>query len=169
MAIKNLITRSGGSKQLPAIGRRDDPFSVMRREMDRMLEDFSRGFGLSPSREWGGGLWSANEPRVDVAETDKEIKVQAELPGLQEKDINVDISDNHLTLRGEKKSEEEEKGADFYFQERSYGAFERSIPLPVEVDKDKAEASFKNGVLSIRLPKTAEAQQKVRKIPVKTE
>jgi HSP20 family protein len=102
-----------------------------------------------------------------VSETDKEIKVSAELPGMDEKDIDVSLTRDSLTIKGEKKQETEDKGEDYYRMERSYGSFTRSIPLPIEVDTDKVQATFKKGVLEITLPKTARAIQETRKIPVK--
>jgi HSP20 family protein len=102
-----------------------------------------------------------------VSETDKEIKVSAELPGMDDKDIDVSLTRDALTIKGEKKEEKEDKGKDYYKMERSYGSFTRSIPLPVEVDTDKVQATFKKGVLEITLPKTAKAIQETKKIPIK--
>ena len=108
----------------------------------------------------------ALSPNVDVAETDKEIKVTAKLPGLDEKDIEVDIRDNALTIKGEKRAEKEEKDKTFYPSERSYGMFQRVIGLPAEVQEDKVEAEFSKGVLTIRLPKSPAAQKMSRKIEI---
>ena len=98
---------------------------------------------------------------------DLEIKVSAELPGMDEKDIDVSLTRDTLTIKGEKKEEKEDTGKDYYKMERSYGSFTRSIPLPVEVDTDKVQATFKKGVLEITLPKTAKAIQETKKVPVK--
>ncbi len=103
-------------------------------------------------------------PSLEVSETDKDVKVTAELPGLEEKDVEVLLAECILTIRGERKSETEDK--DRHFSERYYGRFERSVALPYEVEEDKAEASFRNGVLTITLPKSAKAQEKARRIAI---
>jgi len=131
-----------------------DPFAVLRREIDGLFDGFLSGFS-APAR----GL--------DVAENDKEIRITAELPGVEEKDVEVSLSGNGITIRGEKRAEKEEKGEERYRLERSYGAFRRSFSLPCEVDAGKAAASFKKGVLTVTLPKSAEAA-KTKKIAVKT-
>jgi HSP20 family protein len=107
-------------------------------------------------------------PQVDVNEDEKQIKVTAELPGMDEKDIDVALSGNSLTIKGEKQEETEDKGRNYYRSERRYGSFHRVIPLSAEVDQDKAKADFKNGVLRITLPKTGEARKRRKKIDVKT-
>jgi HSP20 family protein len=131
--------------------------------MDRLFDDFFT--------DWPRvGLWSKGtgvpSPDVDVAETEKEITVTAELPGLDEKEIDLNLSDNVLTIRGEKKAEKEEKGKTFYRSERSYGVFERVIPLPIEVQEDKVEAEFTKGVLTVHLPKSPAAQKKTKKTEI---
>jgi len=146
--------------------RSDDllPLASLRREVDRLFDDFFRG---GPRLGW---LSSATEgalsPSVDVAETDKEITVTAELPGLEEKDIEVNIRDSALTIKGEKRAEKEEKDKTYYRSERSYGMFQRVIALPAEVQADRVEAEFSKGVLTIRLPKSPAAQKKSRKIEI---
>jgi HSP20 family protein len=104
-------------------------------------------------------------PSMDVSETDDEISVRAELPGLEAKDIDLDITGDVLSIRGEKKEKEEKKEKDYYSRESYYGSFQRSIRLPAEVQGDKVEAEFKNGVLNIRLPKSEKTQKK--KIEIK--
>ena len=111
----------------------------------------------------------AFHPNIDVTETDKEIRVSAELPGMDNKDINVSLTKESLTITGEKKEEKEEKKKDYYRMERSYGSFSRTIPMPVEIDTDKAKALFKKGVLTITLPKTAKAIKEKKKISIKAE
>ena len=106
-------------------------------------------------------------PAVDVAEKDKEYEITAELPGMDESNIEVKLSNGMLTITGEKKEEKEEKKKDYYLSERRYGSFERSFQLPEGVDADKIEAKFTKGVLKVVLPKTAEAQKSVKKIAVK--
>jgi HSP20 family protein len=148
---------------------RDDdrnPFLSLHREMNRLFDDVFRGFdGRLPAL---GSLssFSAAWPSVEISDTDREIKVTAEIPGLEEKDIEVLLDDGVLTLRGEKRSETEDK--DRQFSERFYGRFERRIPLGVEVEQDRVEARFRNGVLSIVLPKSAKAQSQVKRIPIKS-
>jgi HSP20 family protein len=162
MAIKDLLPV--GRKNVPA-RREDNPFSLLRREMDSLFNNFFRGFDMEPFESGFGGF----SPNIDITENDKEIKVSAELPGMSEKDIDVSLQNDMLTIRGEKKGEKEDKGKDYYRMERSYGSFSRSIPLPVDVETDKAEAKFKSGVLSITLPKSAKAVAETKKIAVKVE
>jgi HSP20 family protein len=147
-------------------GRRvEHPLMAFQREMDRLFEDFWRGFDLPlvgrPERIGG-----AVSPRIDISEKDDEVVVSAELPGLDEKDVEVTLTDNVLLIRGEKKLEREEKERGYTYTERSYGSFERRIPLDVEVLSDKVSATFKNGVLTVRLPKSPEAQKHVRHIRI---
>jgi HSP20 family protein len=157
-------------KSLMPFGRRDvaageDPFTAMRREMDRLFDEMSRGFGL-PRGVWGGeggaGL------RLDVKETDKAVEVHAELPGVDEKDVQLELADNVLTIKGEKKQDKQEQDKGYYLVERAYGSFMRRVPLPVEVDEDKVEARFKNGVLTVILPKSPTVEAKTRKIEIKS-
>lgn len=166
MAIRDLLPRhfNWGKRNVPV--RREeynDPFTVLQREMNRMFDNSFEDFGLTRWDETASGFY----PQIDVKETDKEFQVIAELPGMDEKDIDISVSDDVLTLRGEKRLEREEKEDNFYRMERSYGAFHREIPLPAEVDANHVEAVYKKGVLTIHLPKKPEAQRKVKKIAVK--
>jgi HSP20 family protein len=136
-------------------------------EMDRMMDDF---FGRS-MRPWWPARWLRGDgeitaPVVDVYEEKDEVVVKAELPGLDKKDIEVNISDSELILKGEKKKEEKIDEENYYKCERSYGAFLRSVELPTDVQADKVKASFKNGILEIRLPKTEEAKTKEIKVKI---
>jgi len=140
----------------------DDPFSALRREMERAFENFGRDFGWSS----GDMPSAATAPSIDLSETDKEIKIEAELPGVEEKDVEVVVTDNVLTIRGEKKAEKEEKKKDYRLVERSYGSFSRSLTLPFAADASKAKATFKNGVLTITMPKPAELAAKAKKIAI---
>jgi HSP20 family protein len=106
-------------------------------------------------------------PAVDVAETDQAYEIKAELPGLDEKNIEVKVANGVLSIKGEKQEEKEEREKDYYRRERSFGSFERSFQLPDDIEADKIEATFKNGVLSVTLPKSAEARQQAKKIEVK--
>ena len=108
------------------------------------------------------------EPRLDVTETEKELKVTVELPGMDEKDIDLSLSNNALTIKGEKREEKEDRTHGHYRIERSYGSFQRTIPMPCEIDGDKVEATFKKGVLSITLPKNEQGQCQSKKINIKS-
>jgi HSP20 family protein len=137
-------------------------------EMERMFEDF---FGRRLRPLWGERWWPAKTPEisipaVDLYEEKDEIVAKVDLPGLEKEDIEVNISDHLLTVKGEKKREEETREADYYRSERSYGSFTRTVDLPKEVQVDKAQASFKNGVLMVRIPKTEEAKKKETKVKV---
>jgi HSP20 family protein len=129
--------------------------------MDRLLERF---FGEVPSSELRRGTW---EPRLDLSETKDMLTIKADLPGLESKDLDVSVSGDILTIKGEKKEEKDEKDEHRHIVERSYGAFVRAVRLPTSVAQDQVKASFKNGVLTINLPKTEEAKQKA--IPVSVE
>jgi len=135
-------------------------FERMRRDMDRLWDSF---FERGTLRGEDGSQWL---PSLDVAETKNEIVVKAEVPGLEPKDIDISLSDGVLTIKGEKKQEREEKEENYHLVERSYGSFTRSIRLPKEVQSDKINASYKNGVLKVVLPKSEEAKKKEVKIKV---
>ena len=142
--------------------RTPDPFSYLRNQVNRVFDDFWGESWLAPGREIAAGFW----PQVDVSETDKEIKVSAEIPGVEPKDIDVSVEDGILTIKGEKKYEREEKEKGQYRMERSYGSFERTIELPAEVDESKAKAEFKKGVLRLTLPKRPGAPSRRKRISV---
>ena len=141
-----------------------DPFTSLQREMNRLFEEFHRGFDLEPFSEEFGADWM---PRVNVSESDKEICVSAELPGMDEKDIDVSLSGDTLTVKGEKKAEKEEKGENWHRTERTFGSFRRDIVLPAAVEAERTEAKFSKGVLTITIPKSREAQQETKKIAIK--
>ncbi len=164
MAIRNLIPWARRESSVPARGGL--PLTTLRGEMERLLEDFFGDGDLWP-RLGEGRRAGAFVPSVDVKETDKDIRVVADLPGMDEKDIQVDLTDGGLSIRGEKKSDHEESREGYYRAERSYGSFERFIPLPVAVEGGKVTAEFKNGVLTVTLPKPPEAQAKHARIEVK--
>jgi HSP20 family protein len=152
-------------KSVPARREEYRPFGLLRQEMNRLFDNFFGGFEIEP---FTGGHLAAFSPSVDIKESDKEIRVSAELPGMDDKDIDVLLSKDSVTITGEKKEEKEDKGKDYYRIERSYGSFSRTIPLPAEVDTDKAKAEFKKGLLTVTLPKTAQAIKQTKKIAVKT-
>jgi HSP20 family protein len=165
------VKKEGGTAAAP---RSWAPFESLRREIDRLFEDFNGGWRSSFGRSFFDvqPFWSRETawpaiPAVDVGETDKAYEITAELPGIDEKNVEVKLADGVLTIKGEKTDEKAEKKKDYYLSERSYGAFQRSFQLPPGVDADKIEANVNKGVLTVRLPKTAEAQQAEKKIPVK--
>ena len=137
------------------------PFMSLQREIDRLFEDFSRGF---PTIAGNGA--TALMPSMDVTETDKEIEITAELPGLEEKDVQINVADNILTIRGEKKAEKEQKDKNYRLVERSYGSFERTLELPEGVNADAIKANISKGLLKVTVPKPAPTQAK--KIEVKS-
>lgn len=165
MAIRDLIPFNRMRRHLPV--RKADyenPFYALQREMNRMFDNFFRDFNLAPfDAGFGTGF-----PVVDIRENDREVIVTAELPGVDEKDLDISVSDQYLTLRGEKREEREERNGNYYRMERSYGSFHRDISLPCEVETDKVEAVFKRGVLTITLPKKEEARRHAKRIEIKS-
>jgi HSP20 family protein len=164
MAMRDLVPWNNRGREVSA--RRNEeanPFLSLHREMNRLFDDVFRGFDLPPFGmdrfDGATGSW----PRIEISETESEMKVTAELPGLDEEDIQVELVSDVLAIRGEKKTETEDK--DRLFSERYYGRFERRIPLD-DVDQEKVGASFKNGVLNVTLPKSPAAQQKVKRIAI---
>jgi HSP20 family protein len=159
-------------KKAPAPRASTDPWQSMRSEFDRLFDRFSgfgfpamrRMFDLAPAIE---PSFTFNAPAVDVTEDDKAYKITAELPGLSEKDIDVSVSGDILTLKGEKRQEREEKDKNWHVSERAYGSFQRSFSLPAGIDRDKIACEFAKGVLTVTLPKSAEAQKQQKKIEVK--
>jgi HSP20 family protein len=171
MELRELVPwRWGGLKRWD---EEDRPYQSFRREieslhrdMDRLFDDFVGGMAR-PMQMTGSWSFGDVAPSVDVTEDDKAFHVAVELPGMDEKDIDLTLTDGLLTIRGEKRDTQESKGKDFYRKERSFGAFRRALPIPGEVDDAKIDASFKKGVLSITLPKSEEARKKIRHIDVK--
>lgn len=164
MAIRDLIPWSRESRSsVPSTFRGDEgnPFLTLHREMNRLFDDMFSRFE-APS-VFGRGMATA-WPNIEVLPSEKDVKVTAELPGLDEKDVEVLVDEDVLTIRGERKAETEDKERGF--SERYYGRFQRVIPLPFAIEEDKAEASFKNGVLTITLPKSEKAQEKGKRIPI---
>lgn len=149
------------------------PFTNLRREFDRLFDDFELGSWRLPSARlfdvepfWRGEGWS-KVPAVDVTDTEKSYEMTAELPGMDERNVEVKFANGVLTIKGEKKEEKEEKKKDYHLSERRYGSFQRSFTVPDGVDTDKIEANFKNGVLTVSLPKTPEAQKQEKHIAIK--
>ena len=162
MEFKNLIPWSRGKEGLEV--RPDtDPFTMLQTRMNRLFDDVFADTPFTSSR----GVWGDRLPSVDLTESAEAIEVEAELPGVSEEDVQVSLDGDVLTIRGEKRSETKTEKKDYHHVERAYGTFQRSFRLPAEVDQDKVEATFKKGVLTVRLPKTERALERVRKIEVK--
>jgi len=160
MAVRDLIPWSRG-RELASRGR-EDPFLALQRDVNRLFDGFFHTFDLTPF----SGRFSDNEmgwPKIEMSETDKDVKVTAELPGLDEKDVQVELANGVLSIKGEKKTETEDK--DRLFSERYYGRFERRIPAE-NVDEDKVSAAFKNGVLTVTMPKSPQTQSNVKRIAI---
>jgi HSP20 family protein len=160
-------------KAPPAQTSLPDVWQSFRSEMDRMFDRFGRGFGLPSLRRmldidpaWRS-TFTFSMPAIDMSEDEKTYKISAELPGIDAKDIDVSVTGDMLVLKGEKRQEKEEKDKNYHFSERAYGSFQRAFELPASVDRDKVAADFSKGVLTITLPKTADAQKPTKKIEVK--
>lgn len=165
--IQKVPIRKEGENKLPGSGLFGEHTVLdLPRDLNRLFGNFFSGFSLMPVTRWSEGTFL---PKVNVTEDAKEVKVSAELPGLDEKDVEVSIAHGLLTIKGEKKTEKEDEGKDYYYLERSSGTFRRDIALSEGIDLDKAEALFKKGVLTVTLPKRPEAQETSKKIPVKNE
>lgn len=174
-----------GSKRLPVMRKEQrgarapevqgwPTLQNLQREVDRLFEDFDVGgwrpdFGRAALEPFwpGESSWSL-APAMDAVEEDKAYKITAELPGLDEKDVEIVLAGDTLAIKGEKKEEKEEKKKDYYLSERHYGAFERRFQVPPGVETGKIDASFRNGVLTITLPKTPEAVPPQKKIAIKS-
>jgi HSP20 family protein len=162
MAMRDLVPWNKGREVSTRRSEDGSPFFTLHREMNRLFDDVFRGFNL-PSL--GSDTFfdrSVGWPSVEVSETDKELKVTAELPGMDEKDVQVDLANGVLVISGEKKTETENDDNNRFFSERYYGRFERRIPAE-DVEPDKVSASFKNGILTVKMPKLPEAQSKVKR------
>lgn len=144
-----------------------DPLFRLQHEMNRLFDESFSSFGL-PAEFAGTPFTGEARPKIDMRETDNQLVVEAEIPGVAEDDIDVQVSDNVLTIRGEKRFEKkEDKGEEYHYLERAYGSFARSIPLPYDVDPNSVEAVFKNGVLTLTMPKPPEEARRTRKIAIK--
>ena len=164
MAIRDLIPWNNRGREVgTARGAEMSPFISLHREMNRLFDDMLRNFDVAPFGSDRSLDRTMGWPNIEVNESDKEVKVIAEVPGLEEKDVEVELAEGTLAIRGEKKTETEDK--ERLFSERYYGRFERRIPVE-DVEQDKAAASFKNGVLTVTLPKSPHAERKVKRIPI---
>lgn len=163
MAMTDLIPWKRNDNNRALTRQATDPFALLRQEIDQM---FNGVVGDWTGRSMFNPNMPAFMPNVDVKETAKEIRVTAELPGLDEKDLEVSLLDGLLSIKGEKREEHEEEKGETYRSERQYGAFQRTIQLPAEVDANRVKASFKRGVLNVVLPKTKEAHPNRRVIRI---
>ncbi len=170
MAFNNkLLPWQWGKKQIP-VRHEDGPYaasslSTLNQEMNRLFDEFHKSFSLWPSGfETGAGF----QPKIDLSEADAALKLTAELPGMNENEIEVSISKDSLTISGEKREERESNASGFYQLERSYGQFHRVVWLPCEVDSDRVNASFKNGVLTVDMPKASPADREQKRINIKS-
>lgn len=172
---RNLIPWNWGKKNLPV--RKEDSTnestlyspSLLQRDINRVFDNFFHTFENGMMSAVGEAYGSMFYPRIEVNETAKDLRVSVELPGIDDKDLDVSIDDDGLTITGEKKEEKQENKSGFYFRERTYGSFQRRIPFPCAVDKDHVEATFKRGVLNVVLQKAAGSQQQIRRINVQKE
>jgi HSP20 family protein len=165
--IKNLLPTIWRRSESPLRRAEEHPFFALHREINRMFDDFFRDFDLTPFES--GRRLEPFYPSVDVREYEKEVTIKAELPGMDEKDIDVSLTESDLTITGEKKVEKEEKGKDRWHRKSSYGAFRRVIPLPEGLNMDKVDARFKHGVLTVTLARLEEAKSKEKRTAVKAE
>lgn len=161
MTLRSLVP-SLGRRRVPVRYSSENPFGLLHRNMDRMFEDFFGGFDLEPFER----NYTSFRPDIEVTENDREIKVSAELPGMEKKDIDVSLANDTLTISGEKKEAKEENGKDYFMKERTYGSFKRLIPLHAEIEADKIDARFKKGVLTIKIPKSGKVKEKKRTVKV---
>ncbi|MCY1332864.1 Spore protein SP21 [compost metagenome] len=169
------IQTSEESRKTPATSETWHPLENLRQQIDRLFEDFSRSplhlpFGRSAfdfEPFWRRPMPGQKLPAVAIAEKDNAYEITAELPGLEEKDIQVRLANGNLIIKGEKKEEKEDKQKDYYLSERHYGSFQRVFNLPKDIDAERISASFSKGVLTVALPKHPEAIKPEKEIPVK--
>ncbi len=173
--VKELLPFGKRERQVPVkvqpLGEGEHPVLALQRATNQLFDQFLRHFGWPVSR-WGGPFdlaWPEKDwgwPRLDLSESEDALTVVADLPGVDKDEIEVSVVGNRLTIKGEKKAEEEHQDSGYYRLERSYGAFYRSLWLPCEVDPARVEATYRNGVLKINLPKTEAAKSQSTRIPV---
>jgi HSP20 family protein len=169
MRLGNLIPSSPSRNQMRTRPRRDDPVRMLQSDIDRAFEGFLRIFDTPELMTLGSGLGENIVPRLDVRDKGNEVEVDAELPGVNEKDIDISISDGALTITAETKAERDVEEDDFIMHERRLGRISRVVPLPAqEIDTDNARAEFKNGLLTVRIPKRQDAQKSAKRVEVKS-
>lgn len=164
MSVRNLVPWGRRSPASVSSNSVEQPFFSLQRDVNRLFDDMLKSFDIGLPTESVPSIFSGNWPKVEVSDGEKAVHVTAELPGMEEKDVELLLEDDVLTLRGEKRSENEDTAR--HFSERFYGQFERRIRLGYDIDQDGVKASFKNGVLDIVLPKNQAAQSRVKRIPL---
>lgn len=172
MNVRDIIPWQRGGRRSSTPARREGgghPMFSLQSDINHALEDFWRTFETPMMRSLQSDMGDVDVPRVDVRDGDREVEVVAELPGMDEEDVEVSVADGALVIRGEKESESEERDQDYLLRERSFGYIERVVPLPDNLELDKAEATFRNGLLTIRIPKQAGQESSRRRISLKRE
>ena len=167
MLLTHLVPWRGPSSELEVRNGFRDPFSALSHRMERLFGDFFDDFGLETSSSLDhrtGGF----SPSLDVSQTDKEITVSVEVPGIEPKDIELSLTKDYLTINGHKKEQSRDESKHYHRLERCYGSFRRVVPLGYPVDQDKVEAEFNNGILTITLPKAPDAVSEHKRIEIKT-
>jgi HSP20 family protein len=168
MTMKYMAPFGWGRRVAPVRqGIEGHPIDLFRSEMNRLVDDFFKGSGVRPFSEEMESFGAFN-PTVDMTEDESSVQVTAELPGMDEKDIEINLTRDSLTIKGEKKTETEKGDKESYCMERSFGSFTRVLPIPADVNPDKVEAVFKKGVLNITLPKLVKEKKAQKKIQIKT-
>lgn len=162
MKIKDLIKKPRRNAPVSVAKSSDNPIIALREEFNRLFDQLMGDF----HPRFLENLSAVDFPKVDIKDKAKEIIVEAELPGMDQNDVHVRVDENLLTIYGEKRQEKEEEKSDYYLCERSYGSFHRVIVLPDEVEADKAQASYRRGILKIKLPKKPESQRKSKMIKI---
>src|SRR6195952_1929802 len=164
MRVTDLIPWTAERRNQPASRRGSDPVAMLQGNVNRAFDDFLRMFPKPIAAPQMLPLDQGGAFQVDVTESDKEVKVSAELPGVEEGDIDLRVRDGMLTIAAEKKAAREEKADGYLLRERSFGRVERTLPLPEDVDPDAAQASFKDGVLKVKFPKTGQEESESKRI-----
>ncbi len=169
MAINNILTKLRGRDEVPVRRADWEPFRGFQSEMNRLFDDFFGDFALAP--RWGMTTpqTAIFTPGIELSETEDDVILTAELPGMDKNDVNVEMDENALVISGEKKEEHEENKRNWHLREQSFGSFRREIPLPAAVEAGKAKASFKKGVLKVTIPKKEEAKKQRKTIDIATE
>jgi HSP20 family protein len=169
MALKEMILRNRRNSNDLARVDNFGPFGSFHKEVNRLFDSFFDDFNFAPSSFFKADGLSNFKPKVNISEDKKSIEVTAELPGMDEKDIKVTLTDQVLTIEGEKKKEDKESSKEYYRIERSFGGFKRSIRIPEDIKAEAIKANFKNGVLNVSLPKSEKAQENIRQIEVQSD
>jgi HSP20 family protein len=166
MSIRDLIPWKRERHDVATRTERADPVLAFQSDVNRIFEDFFDSVGSTILGRRGLPGFGVEEPKIEVSETDKEVAIEVELPGVDEDDVDVSLADGLLSIRAEKERAQEKKERDYVLRERSYGLIERAVPLPEDLDLDSAKARFKNGLLVVSIPKSEKARAAVKRIAV---